>query len=139
MLSKQFLAQLSRHITIAKLEYDSSVGDLPFGGVNVILAGDLHQFPPVAASSQGALYHPTNISRGVIDHNAAVGRAIYEKFGTVVTLRKQIRIIDEAWHNFLGRLRRGMVNEADIIMLKKLVLTNPECDRPDFDSKEWKD
>jgi hypothetical protein len=48
MLSKTFLALLSRHITIAEMQHDPSVSDLPFGGVNVVMCGGSRQFPPVA-------------------------------------------------------------------------------------------
>ncbi|CEL56332.1 hypothetical protein RSOLAG1IB_11903 [Rhizoctonia solani AG-1 IB] len=139
MLSKEFLACLSRHISIAKMEYDSSVGSLPFGGVNVILGGDLHQFPPVAAPSRGALYHPTNLNQGDIDQDAGAGRAIYERFTTVIKLTKQVRVVDQIWRDFLDRLRRGMVNEKDITMLKSIVLTHPTCVPTEFGSEEWKD
>ncbi|KAF8673089.1 helicase family, partial [Rhizoctonia solani] len=137
MLSKEFLARLSRHIEIAKLEYDPSAAGQPFGGVNVILGGDLHQFPPVASSSHGALFHPTRLSRENPDEAAVLGRALYKRFNTVVKLRKQIRTIDPIWQEFLGRLRQGTVMEKDIKMLKQLVLTNPSYDTTDFGSKEW--
>jgi len=52
-----------------------------FGGVNVILCGDLHQFPPVACGKREALYHPINTTDPV---DAQVGRRIYEEFTTIV-------------------------------------------------------
>jgi hypothetical protein len=55
MLSKEFLAQLSRHVSIVKLGYSSDNGDFPFGSVNIILCGDGHQIPPIATANGGAL------------------------------------------------------------------------------------
>ncbi|CUA71576.1 Structural maintenance of chromosomes protein 4 [Rhizoctonia solani] len=139
MLSKEFFAQLSRHIQIAKMEYDPTVFDLPFGGVNVILCGDLHQFPPVAVSSHGALYNPTKPGTSPSQINQAAGRSLYEKFDTVVTLKTQVRVSDIGWRDFLNTLRRGLVKDHHIKMLKDLVLTNPNCKQPDFGSALWRD
>ena len=68
------------------------VGDnkLLFGGLNVILAGDPHQFPPVSNPS-GMLYVclPNEIGKG------GIGRLIYEQFKTVVTLEEQKQVTDK--------------------------------------------
>lgn len=108
------------------------------GGVNVILCGDLHQFPPVAASSGGALYYPTksDLFRSSVD--AGIGRTIYEKFNTVVTLKKQVRVVDPVWRSFLTDVRRGCVKDKDISMLNTLTLTNPNCVATDFTSDKWR-
>ncbi|CUA73486.1 hypothetical protein RSOLAG22IIIB_05336 [Rhizoctonia solani] len=139
MLSKEFFAKLSRHIQIAKMEYDPTVFDLPFGGINVILCGDLHQFPPVASSSHGALYHPTKPGTSPSQVNQAAGRSLYEKFDTVVMLKTQVRVSDPEWRGFLDALRRGMVNDQHIKMLKDMVLTSPNCKQPDFESELWRE
>lgn len=57
MISKTFLAQLSKHIAIGKEQRNSPARDMSFGGVNVILVGDLHQFPPVACSPRDYIGH----------------------------------------------------------------------------------
>ncbi|EUC56046.1 ATP-dependent DNA helicase PIF1, putative [Rhizoctonia solani AG-3 Rhs1AP] len=135
MLSKPFFSQLARNIGIAKSAYDSRASDLPFGGVNVILCGDFHQFPPVAGSSRNALYVPNTTGNPV---ETSLGREIYEMFSIVVILKKQVRVVDEVWRGFLGRLRAGRVQLEDINMLRTLVLTNPECEPTDFQSDTWK-
>lgn len=48
MLSKSFLAKLSRNIAIGKATDDHTPSPHSFGGINVIMCGDFHQFPPVA-------------------------------------------------------------------------------------------
>ena len=49
-----------------------------FGGLNVILVGDFHQFPPVVTSQSAPLYWPANASRDSEDD--ILGRKIFEQF-----------------------------------------------------------
>ncbi|CEL62289.1 DNA repair and recombination protein pif1, mitochondrial OS=Schizosaccharomyces pombe (strain 972 / ATCC 24843) GN=pif1 PE=1 SV=1 [Rhizoctonia solani AG-1 IB] len=137
MLSKPFLAQLSRNIATAKMEFNQAVGHLPFGGVNIILCGDLHQFPPVAGASKCALYHPVDLKRDQTNTDSQYGRATYEKFETVVALKEQVRVTDPVWQAFLDRLRHGRVKDEDVAMLKELTLTNTQCCPTDFSSPKW--
>lgn len=105
----------------------------PFGSMHVIKFGDFHQFPPVG-NSTGALYvdRPDKDSK-----RALLGREIFLQFDKVVILDKQNRIKDETWINILGRLRVGECNERDLDEIRKLVLTNPECEIPDFSKSPW--
>jgi PIF1-like helicase len=85
MIGKTFLGQLSRNIGIGKQGSTTTAdSDLSFGGVNVILCGDLHQFPPVAKSTYESLYKPP---RSRETPEALIGRKIYEEFLTVVILQ----------------------------------------------------
>ncbi|KAG8724803.1 hypothetical protein FRC09_013989 [Ceratobasidium sp. 395] len=139
MLSKEFFAQLSRHIAIAKLGRDPQVGDLPFGGVNILLCGDGHQIPPVAVSAGGALYHPATSEKFVTSPEAGIGRKIYESFNTVVILKQQVRVTDAVWQKFLSNFRVAQVDSSDIALLDSVTLTNPKCIQTDFSQEEWKD
>ncbi len=103
-----------------------------FGGVNVILFGDLHQFPPII--KHGALYYPDAPAIGV-----SPGRRLFESFTTVVTLTQQMRVKDVPWTELLGRLRVGGCTKDDINMVQSLVLTDGNCDRPNFKVKPWSD
>ncbi|KAF8441320.1 hypothetical protein L210DRAFT_799274, partial [Boletus edulis BED1] len=47
MLSRKFLARISSSIRTGKSLAGALGSDLAFGGINVILVGDFHQFPPV--------------------------------------------------------------------------------------------
>jgi hypothetical protein len=58
MISKSFLALLSKNISIGKQDSDTERPGYSFGGINVILCGDLHQFPPVAQNHRQYLYRP---------------------------------------------------------------------------------
>ena len=132
MLSRSFLATLSRNISIGLEGASYAHQGHSFGGLNVILCGDLHQFPPVACAKSEALYHPINL---VKDSDASkIGRRIYEEFSTVVTLREQMRVTDQEWRDFLVRLRYGRVQRGDLTMLRTLLLQNSPID---FSSPPW--
>ena len=105
----------------------------PFGSMHIIKSGDFHQFPPVG-NSTGALYvdRPDKDSK-----RAMLGREIFLQFNTVVILDKQNRIKDKTWMEIMNRARVGECNADDIHEIEKLVLTNPECDVPDFSKAPW--
>ena len=135
MLAKKFLALLSRNISIAKMVEGQPAKNESFGGINVILCGDFHQFPPVATSPTEALYFPSNPERDSAESQS--GRAIYEEFTTVVILQEQMHVTDPVWHDFLVHLRNGRVKEEHISMLRTLVITNSNCPPTDFKNSPW--
>ena len=135
MISKSFFALLSRIISIAKATVGIDVPTDSFGGINVIICGDFHQFPPVAAPPYEALYYPANGGKDTSD--ALLGRAIYEEFTTVVILKEQIRCVDPIWHDFLQHLREGRVQERHVKLLQGLVLDHPDCPETDFSRAPW--
>ncbi|KAJ7577509.1 hypothetical protein C8J56DRAFT_1061168 [Mycena floridula] len=104
---------------------------LPFGGFNVIMCGDQHQFPPVA-NPLGALYCdlPNDTEEGT--H----GRALYKQFTTVVSLTKQHRVDDPVWNDMLLRLRVGECTEEDVEMVKGQMLEQMPTD---FTVPPWND
>ena len=110
-------------------EGDGSIS--PFGGMHIIMSGDFHQFPPVP-NPHAALYETEDSSvRGKL------GRHLYEQFTTVVELREQIRVTDVVWNTILGKLREGACDKNDLQEVRKLLLTNAECNRPDFTVAPW--
>jgi hypothetical protein len=105
----------------------------PYGSMHIIKAGDFHQFPPVS-NPTGALY----VDRPDKDKKRALlGREIFLQFDKVVILDKQNRIKDAVWSNILGRARIGECSAADLEEIQKLVLTNPDCNIPDFSKTPW--
>ena len=136
MIAKTFLATLSRNISIGKEGSSSENPGYSFGGISVILCGDLHQFPPVAKASQDSLYRPINLAKDGIE--CQIGRAIYEEFTTVVILKEQIRVTDPIWRDLLVHLRHGQVQEKHIHILCSLVLHRSQAKYPaDFTSDQW--
>lgn len=59
-----------------------------FGGLNVIIIGNFHQFPPIVAHQSAPLYCAANPQHDSEDD--VLGRKIYEQFTTVVQLKEQI-------------------------------------------------
>lgn len=99
MLSREFFAKLSRILTTVIEEDEDRKKGLLFGGLNMILVGDFHQFPPVACRRSAPLFYPNNVRFDKVDE--IIGREIYEQFQIVVRLTKQIRVIDPVWQNLL--------------------------------------
>lgn len=109
---------------------DSTV---PFGGSDIFITGDFHQFPPVGQYKK-ALYILFPFNR-----RCEIGRNLYLQFQTVVLLNQQMRIIDHSWSDILRRARSGDCSAEDIASVQHLVLTDPSCDVPDFSSAPWED
>ena len=133
MLSRTFFAKLSQIISRAMETKEDEV----FGGLNVILVGDFHQFPSVVARRSAPLYWPVN-SRQDTEEDI-LGRKIFEQFTTVVKLNKQIRVQDAVWHNVLQHIRYGNCRREHIETIRRLIITNPDCPHTDFNNSPWKD
>ena len=131
MIAKDFFALLSRNAGIGKGNTDGR----SFGGINVIILGDFHQFPPVARPIRDALYYPSNPE--IDGLSSQIGRSTYEEFTTVVTLKEQRRISDPVWHDFLQNLRRGTVNSDHIRMLRSLVIGKNSSHAVNFTTEPW--
>jgi hypothetical protein len=136
MLSRQFLAKLSKIISTVLCAGERGDENLPFGGLNMILVGDFHQFPPVVSGHAAPLYYPSNAHLDNTD--AIVGREIYEQFLTVVRLRRQIRVEDPVWEDLLRHVRYGCCKEDHIKLLRSLIITNPSTAKLNYDEEPWK-
>jgi hypothetical protein len=133
MLSRTFFAKLC-HIISTAMESEE---DKIFGGLNVILCGDFHQFPPVVARRSAPLYWPVDSSHDSEDD--ILGRKIFEQFVTVVQLKEQIRVQDPIWLDVLQHVRHGNCRQEHIDIIKKLIITNSNCPLTDFDNFPWKE
>ena len=133
MLSRSFFAKLGQIISTAM----ESGEDKVFGGMNVILVGDFHQFPPVVARQSAPLYWPVDSRNDSEDD--ILGRKIYEQFSTVVQLKEQIRVQDNEWHEVLQHVRYGNCRQDHIDTIKKLIITNEDCPPTDYSTSPWKE
>ena len=133
MMTTRLLVHLSQATGVVQTGLTGVEASIPFGGLNVILLGDFHQFPPVASATR-ELYNPSPENG-----TCQLGRNLFEQFNIVIRLDQQIRIRDVGWMEILNRTRTGDCTYQDIVAMKKLVLTNPECDIPDFTQPPWSD
>ncbi|KAJ7339305.1 hypothetical protein DFH08DRAFT_915798 [Mycena albidolilacea] len=132
MLGKLFLARLSRNISIGK----GGLSTQSFGGINVIICGDFHQFSPVAVRPSEALFYPIDAAWDSLE--SKLGWTIYEEFSTVVILKEQMRVTDAVWLDFLHHLRVGGVQKHHLVMLRTLIV-GKECDveSANFEIPPW--
>ncbi|KAK0435836.1 hypothetical protein EV421DRAFT_1892483 [Armillaria borealis] len=67
--------------------------NLPFGGMNVIFAGDFAQLSPVIGGENSALYSPASgmYATGKKSQDAALEKAVWHQVTTVVILRQNMR------------------------------------------------
>ena len=67
-----------RKIDVRLKEARPNMGDVPFGGVSIMLAGDLNQLPPIGDTP---LYQTArSLKRNVFTEHSAVGFALYRLF-----------------------------------------------------------
>ncbi|KAF8120369.1 hypothetical protein EV363DRAFT_1190788, partial [Boletus edulis] len=132
MLSRKFLARISASISTGKSLAGVSGSDQAFGGINVILVGDFHQFPPVVGRPLYWSIDPTKD-----DGEDLLSRSLYEQFQTVVRLTQQVRVNDTKWLELLHHVRNGSCRGHHIEMLRSLIITNPQCPPTDFTSSPW--
>ena len=70
-----------------------NVTDIPFGGVNMIFAGDFAQLAPVGGQSlyQKNVGTSVDASQTLKGQQAAIGKALWHQITTVVILRENMR------------------------------------------------
>ena len=99
MLTTNLITLTSQITGFMKTGVGMADSTVPFGGMNVLLLGDFHQFPPVANPS-GALYSTLGCSKKETT-TRVVGWNIYHQFQTMVTLKQQMWITDQVCSDIL--------------------------------------
>ena len=102
--------------------------ETPFGGMNMIFAGDFAQLPPAYGGESLALYSSSvgvRCSRPV-DQMAALGKALWHQVTTVVILRQNMRMSsqqpgDAELREALANMRYKACTPANIVFLRSLV------------------
>ncbi len=88
--------------------------EMPFGGVQLLLIGDLHQLPPVVKEHEWQLlsaYYPSLFF--------FAARALQESTPVYIELEKIYRQSDPAFTGILNRLRHGRLTAEDIALLNR--------------------
>lgn len=136
MVASPMFAEMDAIITRARAGQVENHSGRAFGGMNVILFGDFHQFPPVGAGVSVALF--ADFEGRERNERCVDGRRIYEQFQTVVKLRKQVRVTDPRWQDLLQHARHGNCNAGHLRLLRSLIISKPECPPTDFASEPWR-
>ncbi len=123
MISCTDLDRICSTLTKAFGSIDSS-----FGGKSIILAGDFAQLPPPGRGS--SLYSTAvgawSSALSFFAQRAALGKAVWHTFTTVVILRKNMRQTglsseDEAFRTCLNHMRSARCTSTDIALLNSRV------------------
>lgn len=77
----------------AQIAKARNVADTPFGGINMIFAGDFGQLPPVGGQSLYKETVGTSVDASQTSHGqqSAIGKALWHQVSTVVILRQNMR------------------------------------------------
>ena len=128
MIGCHFLLQISQALTEAKQNTS------PFGGINVIFAGDFSQLPPVGETR---LFSHINTARVNTkkSQDEVLGKLLWLSVTTVVILSEIRRQSDPVFIALLNRLRYGKCNDADFNLLNTRILGNFT---PDWSQSHWK-
>jgi hypothetical protein len=87
-----------------------NIVDEPFGGLNIIFAGDFAQLPPAIGQEHASLYSRTvgSNSQSLRDQEAAIGKALWHQITTVVILRQNMCQNTQSLND--ARLREALCN-----------------------------
>ena len=133
MISCEFLVTISESLSEAK------GNSRPFGGINIIFAGDFAQLPPILQArlfSNVKNEHSVGTKR---KERKLMGRLLWLTINTVVELKTNMR--QQGSHNsqfseLLSRLRVGRCTDADYELLKSRVIGRNR--NLDLQNPRWK-
>ncbi|KAI1781881.1 hypothetical protein LXA43DRAFT_838405, partial [Ganoderma leucocontextum] len=124
MIGCRFLAQISETLCEAK-----GVSDKPFGGINVVLAGDFAQLSPIGDTRLYSWVNPSKRAHvsGRSAMDTVIGKLLWLSFDTCVMLTEVMRQSGDANKQFvdlLARLRLGRCTQDDFDVLNSRVIDN---------------
>lgn len=93
----------------------------PFGGVQMVLVGDLYQLPPVVSNQEAELFSRHYASPYFF--SADIFKSIPLE---VIELKKIYRQSDEAFINLLSRIRSNTINDDDVALLNSRLNKIPD-------------
>lgn len=128
LVSCALMAEISRALAIAK------ENSLPFGGINVIFAGDFCQLKPPGGTALYARRTSKQKARETQNNTAqdiAAGRLLWLGFDTAVILVEQMRqsgAANDRFRELLNRLRVGRCTNADFELLNSRIMNTSVVD-----------
>jgi hypothetical protein len=112
----------------ARLAQITGMHDVPFGGMNIVFAGDFAQLPPVFGSPlfDGLVERYVNSRMSVRNQETVIGKVLWHQITTVVILVENMRQKTQSESD--GKLRTALENmryaactPADIAFLQSLI------------------
>ncbi|KAF5317458.1 hypothetical protein D9758_018660 [Tetrapyrgos nigripes] len=124
MLSAQDLYRISVRLCKARDNLDT-----PFGGLNLIVAGDFAQLPPPMGGEYTALYSRNGDGLSNKEQEQSIGRSLWHGFTTVVILRQNMRQkeqtpADARFRTALENMRYKSCTMDDIAFLNTRLSSN---------------
>ena len=128
----------------ASLAKARNMTEVPFGGLNMIFAGDFAQLKPVFGSPLYSQTVGTNIdaAMSVRSQQSAIGKALWHQITTVVILRQNMRQNtqspnDAKFRKALENMRYAQCTEKDIEFLKTLI-AGKNAKQPNIARKQYR-
>ena len=102
---------------------DAKSTKVPFGGVDMIFAGDFYQLPP---NTNDALYKAPSVAKNINLTKAGAGFLKFQELTHVIILRHQHRMKDKAYRDMVQRFRHGKstVEDAKYCTKRKITKDN---------------
>jgi PIF1-like helicase len=128
----------------SQLAKSRNCNDLPFGGINIILAGDFAQLPPVNSPPlySGTVGTTIDASMSIGQQQSSIGKALWHQITTVVILRQNMRQKtqskeDTQFRTALENMRYAACTTEDIDFLRSRIAgRNPN--QPNLASKKFR-
>jgi len=128
----------------SKLAKAMNIYDNPFGGMNMIFAGDFAQLPPVGGSSLYSRTVGTTVDAALTPHSqeSSIGKVLWHQITTVVILRENMRqktqtVDDASLRTALVNMRYGKCTPEDIQFLRSRI-AGKESGQPNVASKDFR-
>jgi hypothetical protein len=116
------------YLISARLAQIMNNPESPFGGINMIFAGDFAQLPPAIGGENASLYSQTVglNAKSIHAQESAMGKALWHQMTNVVILHQNMRQKNESaedtkFHTALSNMRYKACTQADIAFLNTLV------------------
>ena len=120
MISCEFLLRVSDALIVA------TGHSLPFGGIHVICSGDMGQLAPVAETPLSRAFNENQNALFTASQRRMRGWALWLSIDTIIILQgnnRQSGDHNARFRELLGRLRQGICNDGDYLLLSSRVIS----------------